>query len=766
MWLFSHNRSDDLLAQEFICLLLFFSLKGDRITSLTIDFQHIVQEDAMTILSYASPYNVQLELVSNNKLRASGSSKGEPTSPKPGRQSPLVHPLARSSSQSDLNTVRAWNHPEWKASIDSSLVIIAYFQIERNSRKKLFNNDSQDYPTLKMDKTAEANATSMIEAHTENEKKSPSLMQQFRNQIAKIEEKFQNRSTDKSKMQNDAMMVEAGSTSASPEPAEQADKSKKGMKFGIRVFPPNVNEKLFGKSRSKSPSPDKTEAEKKDEMKMNMNMDVPDGAKTTQVTIECENFNRQNSINSSGIKRDANGIPQELPAFMANAANAARDGRKMGNDSGSRKSKAKAPRPPMSNVDLDASTDTMDTNLNMTDSSVMTANNTNNANIEIEDELDRITEKYLNQSKDKMNFSDNFANSSMLNKTGDSVTLFDKIEDLKDEIDDVILRRKEPSNSSTPKSERKESPNKSFGLDESDLDLSNYGNRMELNSSDVTVHQPNEAEDVCDETRRAASLGDLSLMMKKSLTEKDGNSMERAQSLDITADGGNGMIAKQSLALALSRPTADLSVINGGSEDGEMPTIYQMEAKSPKTEVTNGMNGNYDNDTNVPDDVKVIRYPFGSMERPKSDVLKKILGTPTMQKFEIEQETTVTKSSTAPSIVFMTPATNGEATETVPMTNGIMKSIVTIENEKPTSEPMKVLSIDTTEVPVSLTLVNNSFEKSDPNQMSPIFSSNNKGINSIKISTTDFKPVTVSSTIIKNSPENHYTGNCPYASHF
>lgn len=79
--------------------------------SLTIDFRHIVQEDAMTILSYASPYNVQLELVNgNNKLRSSGSSKNgggvETASPKPGRQSPLVHPLVRSSSQSDLNTVR------------------------------------------------------------------------------------------------------------------------------------------------------------------------------------------------------------------------------------------------------------------------------------------------------------------------------------------------------------------------------------------------------------------------------------------------------------------------------------------------------------------------------------------------------------------------------------------------------------------------------------------------------------------------------------
>lgn len=633
-----------------------------------------------------------------------------------------------------------------------------------------------------MDKNTDSNSSTMIiEAHTENEKKSPSLMQQFRNQMAKIEEKFQNRSNDKNKMQDDAIMVEEGGSgvmpkkegSASPEPTEQPQ-GKKGLKFGIRVFPPNVNEKLFGKSRSKSPPATQPANDMKDDVKINI--DETDGTKTTEVTIECENFSRQDSITSSGIKRDANGIPQELPAYMANAAYAAKDGRRMGSDSESRKSKGKAPRPPLTTVDLDASTDTMDTNLNMTDTSMtnMTANNTNNANMEIEDELDRITEKYLSQSKDKLNFSDNFANNSMLNKTDESVTLFDKIEDLKDDIDEVILRRKEPSNSSTPKSDRKDL-NKSFALDSSDLDLSNYGNRMELNSSDVTVHQPNEAEDVCDETRRAASLGDLSLM-KKSLTEKDGNSMERAQSLDITDN--NLSYPKHSLALALSKPTADLTVINGDFDSNEVPAIYHIEPKSPKSEMANGtINGDVNKtdqtkmtnyDTNVPDDIKVIRYPFGSMERPKSDVLKKILGTPTMQKIDVDKEA-LNKSSAAPSIVFMTPVSNGETSENVPMTNGNMTSIVTIETEpkkdadktmNDMKDKMTVLSVDTSETPVSLTLINNTIEMNDPNQMSPIFSSNNMGINSIKISSAEFKPVTVSSTIIKNSPENHFIGNC------
>lgn len=271
-----------------------------------------------------------------------------------------------------------------------------------------------------MDQKFEGNEATTIEIMHENEKKSPSLMQQFRNQIAKIEEKFQTRS---SKMHDaTAVNMEEGKvdmmkkedeimTEAESQQQQQQSQSspKKGLKFGIRVFPPNVNEKLFGKSRAKSNSPTQMqqstmEEESKVTEEAVIVVDETDGGSKikTEVTIECENFNRQNSVTSSGIRRDVNGIPQELPEFMMNAANAAKDGRDE-----MRKSKGKAPRPPMVSVDLDASTETMDTNLNTTVESSsesianMNANNTNNANMEIEDELDRITEKYLSQSKFK-----------------------------------------------------------------------------------------------------------------------------------------------------------------------------------------------------------------------------------------------------------------------------------------------------------------------------------------------------------------------------
>lgn len=77
---------------------LLFIITGDRILSLTIDFRHVVQEDAMTILSYASPYNIQLELVDGKGVI------GTTSSPKSGR-STLQHPLYRSSSQTDVSLV-------------------------------------------------------------------------------------------------------------------------------------------------------------------------------------------------------------------------------------------------------------------------------------------------------------------------------------------------------------------------------------------------------------------------------------------------------------------------------------------------------------------------------------------------------------------------------------------------------------------------------------------------------------------------------------
>lgn len=100
---------------------------GDRILNVTISFRHVVYEDALTILSYASPYDVTMEL--EKGLRPSNSStlkkrkatsavclSGSPSatlsvnagsvqSPEAPSNDRLVHPLYRSQSIDDLSKV-------------------------------------------------------------------------------------------------------------------------------------------------------------------------------------------------------------------------------------------------------------------------------------------------------------------------------------------------------------------------------------------------------------------------------------------------------------------------------------------------------------------------------------------------------------------------------------------------------------------------------------------------------------------------------------
>lgn len=82
---------------------------GDRIASVTVSFGNMVYEDALTILSYASPYDVRLELVkpsekSNGFPSLTGSGKSL-ASRNSGKSQRLFHPLYRSQSIDDLTQI-------------------------------------------------------------------------------------------------------------------------------------------------------------------------------------------------------------------------------------------------------------------------------------------------------------------------------------------------------------------------------------------------------------------------------------------------------------------------------------------------------------------------------------------------------------------------------------------------------------------------------------------------------------------------------------
>uniref|UniRef100_A0A182YEB6 PDZ domain-containing protein n=1 Tax=Anopheles stephensi TaxID=30069 RepID=A0A182YEB6_ANOST len=806
---------------------------GDRITSITIDFRHIVQEDAMTILSYASPYNVQLELVSGTKPVLP-----QTQSPKPGHQS-LTHPLYRSSSQSDLNT------------------------IERNSRKKLF--PGEDASPLKMDnRPASPGKAPLPTVHKENERepKKHSFKQQMREMI---EEKFQTKHAPAD--------VERKGSGAADEGAPGGGK-KPGHKFGIRVFPPSVNDKLFG---SKSPtkvqadnennsniekkeSDDKRVVEEKDEVQQPAQPSPPVVKKRTKADhklvpdvvlqpptaeLVVDGFQRQNSLTSSGIRRDAAGIPQEMPSFMMQAANAARDNRKSMEDG---KRKGKAPlRPPQNESELDESTVTVDTNLSSIDGSRTMLNGSM-------DVPDTRTEKVP-----RMNFSDNFAE-EVLNCTIDSINGIEQFNETG------------PSNSSTPKSDRK----KTSSLTESELMMRSgspqaagdngecgrddgseriahiveqrnhrqqqpptpprrEGNKIELNADDITVHRssPSPAPDSSssstgseqdngeqEETnRRTASLGDLSKLeptgKMNQTTANSSNTLERAQSLEITGDasvvtvvngsavggempgnatdGGrkrknsseiildgaakestDGMSSLQRHRLKGASAWGNLEdAINSGEllsngGDGGPPGAENREHHAPQVTVKqNGYtelstskaiivaeapkNGrpeandtsereehislttismNFagapveaEPDTNIPDDVKVSRYPFGSLERPKSDVLRKLLG----QKEELEN---------TPSVFIS--ADGGESA---------VVSTIKIETSRTTEPRRSEMGMGGGE-PISLTLINPpESDRTESGQPSPVFTSGSNGVSSINISSTDYGTVPGSITL-------------------
>lgn len=246
-------------------------------------------------------------------------------------QPALTHPLYRPRSQEDLNT------------------------IERNARKKLFTKDDNSYPTLKMDQQQHgirisggssvqqlakprSPATHLPQAHEENEKKN-SLKKIQNYFIDMVEEKFQTKSSA-------SAMNESSGATASTE-------GKKGMKFGIRVLPPS----LIGGSKStvdSGKSPNKVQADNDNNaniekiectsvdvekmvtvqqqqeicppiihpappeaMKRNKNKasKVHQAAPNNSVALDEVKptpFERQASINSSGIKRDAAGIPQVI----------------------------------------------------------------------------------------------------------------------------------------------------------------------------------------------------------------------------------------------------------------------------------------------------------------------------------------------------------------------------------------------------------------------------------------------------------------------
>lgn len=361
--------------------------------------------------------------------------------------------------------------------------------MEKSSRKKLFGDDynsspSSNYSSLQKSRS---NMTTLERKDSKSPrpnqaKPRKTLSKNLSPELLKIQLEqriiadHQQHLKDKDKIQKEGEVQKTES---------------KHQKFGIRVLPIEQQQKS---PKIIEQNENNLNIEKRMEISTSMTNDGADELQPQPPTIKKRerksdaspekggSFDR-NSLNGSGIKRDSNGIPQELPSHMFNAAVAVKRNRNstdltMEDDGKHPKRKGKAPSPP---EDIAF------------------------------DELEPLEHS-------------------------------DSTED-KEQIDTQLNSRTDSS--------------KDYNSD-SDAETDNQSsvNTIELNSSEITIHQT-EDEDL--KNRKTVSTGDLTKIHKARKTSN--GTLERAQSLDIS----------DSVLPTLSRKH------KGGNPDGDFDLIKSEE---------------------------------------------------------------------------------------------------------------------------------------------------------------------------------------------
>ncbi|XP_068624429.1 serine-rich adhesin for platelets-like [Battus philenor] len=595
---------------------------GDKIKSIKIELTGTPLEDAVAILSLASPYPVELEIVEGGRasgggwavkhplLKRAGSTGDVCTLEKEGR---LLHPpRSPNTSHSNNSTLET---KQGKGGIKKILTekIITTTTLERNKK------DKKDGPTSTLERENEKNLK---------------MGNKTRYSDVPIGLSKPERSKNRHSTGSDIQIIqpENGIT-----PIEQAEVQKRdydpkrGMKFGIRVLPPNVPDD--GVLKQKTPENGNVVLEKKaiDEPDKPEKPEPQRSIPTTQIKHETEtetkkpvvakrrekmappipnarvktneaetsintsteskasdtSFSRS-ELNSSGIKRDENGIPQELPAHMFEAAKAARSNRRSSAElvqekekvevkkeevpKPTKKSKGKAPSPP-------------DTEKNKTDDSIL-------------EQLKNVKDFLKNEKQHSSVLQDtsvsNISTSSMtisyntstpkINKTKTS-RIDDSINFSQDDIDDIVSkpfkRESDSLNNFFEDSKSNLSSNQDVNsvVSFNNSDKSEKGSTtIELNNSDITIHSSplnDTVNSTSDDTslldeheRKAASLGDLSRFeLRAKVNKPSTGTLERAQSLDISADDAEIQETTLSPKKRKAMSVVETTFFDSGTED-------------------------------------------------------------------------------------------------------------------------------------------------------------------------------------------------------
>ncbi|KAJ0170518.1 hypothetical protein K1T71_013889 [Dendrolimus kikuchii] len=567
---------------------------GDKIKSIKIEFNGTPLEDAVSILSLASPYPVELEVVEGGRASGTGRVVCHPLLKRAGsmgdvntleKEGKLLHPpKSPNTSNSNNSTLETKSKSGIKKMISDK--IITSTTLERNKK------DKKDGLPTTLERENEKNNK------LANKTKLPDIP-------AALNKPDRNKNRLSSGSDIQIIQPENGIPHMEQAEVQKRDYDpKRGMKFGIRVLPPNVPDD--GVLRQKSiengtvttvttvttekksideidkPEPQRpaptaqikheTETEQKKPVvakrREKMAPPIPnarvktnesdtsiiqDTSKSSETSLS--SFTR-NDLNSSGLKRDENGIPQELPQHMLDAAKAARTNRKSSIDiinekekvekkeevsKPTKKSKGKAPSPP-------------DHDKNKTDDSIL--EQLKNVNDFLSNEKQHSSILYDSSFNSTNKTMTSFINTSTpkVNKTKMTSRIDESINFSQDDIDDIVTKPFKRESDSLNNFFEDSKSNLSSNQDVHSVVSLNHSERsdkgsttIELNNSDITihssplnetVHSASDEVSLLDENeRKAASLGDLSRFeLRAKASKPSSGTLERAQSLDISAD--------------------------------------------------------------------------------------------------------------------------------------------------------------------------------------------------------------------------------------
>ncbi|KAL6266197.1 hypothetical protein P5V15_003057 [Pogonomyrmex californicus] len=419
---------------------------GDRISSVKISFRNMVYEDALTILSYASPYDVELEV-------ESGGSGSKPTTllkksvgPSPTR---ICHPLYRSQSIPELSRAHK--------SVAKRLFIA-------DPNESVGSNYSTMNSTVKSSKSMPGSGQSLERHHDETKnnhhhKFGIKVLPALDGTVHRIENQNEHNTNlerrHSRKLDAEKLLTNRQSTTSSDTDEKKLYNEHLQQRADHSVVPAKI---IVDDIR---------------------NVDVPDkGGKLADRSLN---------------------IPSEVPTEVHNAAMAARRNRKSNSEP-----------------------------LNMQKVS--------------EKVSDSDGAKSPQKNKRKAPAPPKNTNEIMtLSAKKDAIDMIDSIADYTESLCDYVNKARENTDAAADARRHRleNQPIVNRRSSESDTDNEMQNNfTIELDSADITIHrtpvpEADDDEDEDDIYRKAASLGDLSKYESKTAA-----TLERAQSLDMTADTG------------------------------------------------------------------------------------------------------------------------------------------------------------------------------------------------------------------------------------